>query len=163
MIIADASSLILLAKLNMLDNIIKHSKHKLAIPEQVYEECTIKKGSFDAQIIAERVDKKLIEKRSILDKKFCNKLALDFNLGMGEAEAICLCMDLKSGIITDDKKAINACRVLKIEFATVPKILVQFYKNKILAKDEAVLTAGKLKEMGRYSEDIFNKLKEDLK
>ncbi len=83
MIIADASPLILLAKLNMLDSMIKHSKHKLTIPEKVYGECTAKAGLFDAQIIAERVNSRLIEKREVSDKKFCNKLARDFNLGMG--------------------------------------------------------------------------------
>jgi len=52
---------------------------------------------------------------------------------------------------------------LKIEFTTVPKILVQFYKKKILTKNEAVLMMEKLKNLGRCSEGIISRFKEDLK
>ena len=163
MIIVDSSSLILLAKLNMLDILIGNIKHKIVIPQLVYAECTAKQDLFDAQIIKQRVTKGLIGTIDISNRKLYNKIVKDFNLGKGEAESITLCIELKSGMITDDKKAINACRVLKIKFTTVPRLVVRFYKKKLLTKTEANLIIKELHRLGRYSDDIMNKVKEDLK
>lgn len=163
MIAVDSSSLILLAKIGILDIAIKNIKQKLVITEQVYAECTAKKDLFDAQIIEKRVKEKLIIKKAVSNKRLCGKIARDFNLGAGEAEAISLCMEIKSGIITDDKKALNACRILKIKFATVPRLIAQFYKKKLISEMEAGSIIKKLKKYGRYSDDIIYKIQEDLK
>ena len=163
MIVIDSSSLILLAKLNMLDVLIGNIKYKLVMPEQVYNECLARGDSFDAQIIEKRFKERLITKKDISNKNLYNKILNDFNLGKGEAEAITLCIEIKSGIISDDKKAINACRVLQINFTKVPRLIVQFHKRKIITKEEVNLLINKLQKFGRYSAEIINKLKEDLK
>lgn len=163
MIVIDSSSLILLAKTNALDILIKNIKKSLAIPEQVYAECTARKELFDAQIIEKRIKEKAIAKKSISNQRLCNKIQQDFNLGKGEAEAICLGIELKLGIITDDKKAINACRILKIRFTTMPKLIVQLYKKKLIGKAELDSALTKLQKFGRYSDEIMQKLKEDIK
>jgi len=163
MIILDSSSLILLAKVRMLDILIKNTMQKLVIPEQVYVECTTKMESFDAQLIEKRVKEHAILTRQISNIKLYNKILDDFNLGKGEAEAISLCIELKSGIITDDKKAINTCRVFKIGFTTVAKIVTQFYNKKYITLAEANITIKELQKFGRYSDEIIQKLKEDLK
>ena len=163
MIVIDSSSLILLAKVDILDIVIKNIKQKLAIPEQVYAECTTKKESFDAQLIEKRVKEGSIVKKGISNISLYGKILGDFNLGKGEAESIVLCIGLKSGIITDDKKSINACRILKISFTTVPRLAVQFYKKKFITETEANSAIKKLQKFGRYSNDIMDKIKEDLK
>lgn len=163
MITVDSSSLILLAKLNILDILIENIKHRLVVTGQVYNECLAKKESFDAQLIEERIKERLIAKRDISNRNLYNKIIKDFNLGKGEAEAITLCLELKLGMISDDKKAINACRVLKIKFTTASKLLVQLYKKKLLTKVEANLMTKELQKIGRYSDEIINRLKEDLK
>ena len=163
MIVIDSSSLILLAKIGALDILIKNIKQGLVIPEQVYAECTARKDLFDAQIIEKRIKEKVIAKKSISNQRLCDKIQQDFNLGRGEAEAICLGIELKSGIISDDKKAINACRILKIRFTTVPRLIARFYEEKLMGKAELNLTIKKLQKFGRYSDEIMRKLKEDLK
>lgn len=163
MVVIDSSSLILLAKLNLLDILIENTKHKFVISKLVYEECLAKKESFDSIIIEERVKRRLITIRHISSKELHNKITKDFNLGKGEAEAIALCAELKLGIITDDKKAINACRILKIRFTTVARLIVQLYKRNLLTKIQASSMIKELQKIGRYSEDIITKLKEDLK
>ncbi len=163
MLIADSSSLILLAKIGIIDIAIAKIRKKLAIPEQVYAECTAKKELFDAQLIEERVKNGLIEKKHILNASLCEKIFKDFNLGKGEAEAIALCIELKAGLITDDKKAINACKVLKIKFATVPRLAVGFYKKNYIAKNQIDLIISELQSIGRYSNQIIQKMREDSK
>src|SRR3989338_6233077 len=152
MIVIDSSSLILLAKIDILDIAIKNIKLRLLIPEQVYTECTAKKDSFDAQLIERRVKEGLIVKKEISNRNLCDKILKDFSLGKGESEAISLCIEIKSGIITDDKKAINACRILKINFTTVPKLVVQFYKKNFVTEIDANLIIKKLQKFGRYSD-----------
>lgn len=163
MIVTDSSSLILLAKSDILDIIINNAKQKLIIPEQVYYECTAKKELFDAQIIEKRVKEKLITQKNISNKSLYTRILKDFNLGKGETESITLCIELKSGLITDDKKAINACRILKIKFTTVPRLVVYLYKKNIVTEFEAKSIIKKLQKFGRYSDEILNNIKEDLK
>jgi len=162
MIVIDSSSLILLAKIGILDIVIKSIKQKLTVPEQVYSECTSKKTLFDAQIIEKRFEERSIARKDIQNRELYNKVLKDFNLGRGEAEAICLCIEFKAGIITDDKKAINACKILKIKIATAPKLLIQLYKKNFITKVEADLAVEQIQKFGRYSDEIINKLKEDL-
>lgn len=163
MVVIDSSSLILLAKTGILDITINNIKEKLVIPEEVYAECTAKKGIFDAQIIEKRVKEHAIIKKNVLNKALCDRTAKDFNLGKGEAEAIVLCIELKSGVIIDDRKAINACKILKIEFATVLGLTVQFYKKGIVTPAEAKSITKKIKKFGRYSSEIINQFEENLR
>lgn len=163
MIVIDSSSLILLAKSDILDIIINNAKQKLIIPEQVYLESTEKKELFDAQIIEKRIKEKSITQKNILNKGLYARILKDFNLGKGETESITLCIELKAGLITDDKKAINACRILKIKFTTVPRLVVYLYKTNLIGKIEANTIIKKLQKFGRYSDEIINKVKEDLK
>lgn len=163
MTVIDSSSLILLAKTDVLDVTIKNLKEKLTIPEEVYAECMAKKESFDAQIIEKRVKEHAILRRKVSDKELCYRIANDFNLGRGEAEAIVLCIELKSGMITDDKKAINACKILKIEFGTVLGLIAQFYRKNFIALTEAKSITKKLKKIGRYSSEIMDQFEGNLR
>lgn len=163
MTVIGSSSLILLAKVDILDTAIGSFKEKLVIPEQVYAECATKKDTFDAKLIEKRVKEKSIIKKDVSNRKLYNKILKDFNLGKGEAEAITLCIELKLGIVTDDKKAINACRILKIKFTTVPRLIVEFYKRNFVKEDEINSIIKKLQKFGRYSNEIINRLNEDLK
>ena len=93
----------------------------------------------------------------------CNKIIADFNIGKGEAETITLCLENKLDIIIDDKKAINACKVLKIKFTTIPNILVEMCRKNIIAKSQTETYAIKLEGIGRYKKEIMERIKGDIK
>ena len=162
MIAIDSSSIILMAKAGILDKIIKNLREKLTITNKIYTETT-KKETFDAQIIKRRVEEKAIQKKGIKNLKLFSKIKDDFNLGNGEAEAIIFCLENKIGLITDDKKAMNACRLLRISFTTAPNLLIRSYKRNLITKTEADLHLNKLEKFGRYSENILRKAMEELK
>ena len=162
MIAIDSSSLILLAKLSILDKFLQNLKTKLVITDEVEMECILK-DTFDAKIIKKRIEEKTINKKIISNRQICNKIMEDFNVGKGEAETIALCLENKLDIITDDKKAINACRVLKIKFTTIPNILVWMFRKNIITKSQAETYAVKLERIGRYKKEIIEKIKEDIK
>ena len=66
-------------------------------------------------------------------------------------------------MITDDKKAMNACKVLRIEFTTAPNLLVMLYNKKLIKKNEADLYLSRFEKFGRYTNKVLQKIKEDLK
>ncbi len=50
----------------------------------------------------------------------------------------------------DDKKAINACKVLGLKFITALDILLAMYKRGVILKEEANTYLNKLEEFGWY-------------
>ncbi len=152
-----------MAKTGVLDIVINNLKHKLTITTGIYLECTAKKESFDANIIKRRIEDKLIDRKDVQDKVLFEKIKKDFKLGTGEAEAIVFCIKNKIGLITDDKRAINTCKILGINFATLPNILVQLSRRKVITKEETGLYFDKLQRYGRYSAFIIQKVREELK
>lgn len=162
MIAIDSSSLILMAKLGILDKIIKSLQKRLVVTNHIYDE-TAKTETFDAKIINKRTEEKTIAKKGVRSIQLFTKIKHDFNLGNGEAEAITFCMENKTGLITDDKKAMNACRLLRIKFITVLNLLLRLYKKNLITKIEANLYLKKLKIFGRYTDEILQKVAEELK
>ena len=163
MIAIDSSSLILMAKIDILDKLIKHLQKKPVITSQVYDESTSKIDTYDAKIIRKLVEEKKIAKKEIKNPEFYKNIQNDFNLGGGEAESIVFCMENRAGLITDDKKAMNACRILNIKYATVPNLLITLYKKGLIPKIETSLYLKKLKKFGRYSKEIIEKIEDELK
>lgn len=159
--IADSSTLILLAKSGLLDIFIKNNKIK--ITNIVYEESTVEKESFDAKLISQRIRENKIQIKNIANMTLYSKLIHDFNLGKGEAESIALAFEEKDIVLSDDKKAINTCRILNIKFTTALNILVGLNKNKTINKEKAKIILKKLEDYGRYSQDLIKKIEEDLK
>ena len=152
-----------MAKADILDKIIKHLQENLAITNQVYNESTSKIDAYDAKIIKKRIEEKAIRKRGIKNLELYKNIQDDFNLGKGEAETIVLCLENKISLITDDKKAMKACKILRIKFTTVPNLLIRLYNKGLMTKIEADLYLKRLEKFGRYSNDILQKIKEDLK
>ncbi len=162
MVIADSSTLILLSKVELLDLLLKNLKEKVVIPPTVQQECTIKERSWDAIIIQRRINEHEIIVRNLKHPFLYHKLLHDFNLGAGEAEAIALCLERKEVLMTDDKKAIKACKLFNIEFVTAPNIVVALTKKKVVDLELALEITSKLQKYGRYSPEIIQKMKEDL-
>lgn len=159
--IIDSSTLILAAKTGLLDHIIKNKE--LEITNKVKEESIVAKESFDSKIIEQRISENKIKVKEIKDVELYDKLIKDFNLGKGEAEAIVLASEKNKTILVDDKKAINSCKILNIKFATALNILVKLHKDNKIKKEETRIILNKLKKYGRYSQDIINKVEEDIK
>jgi len=158
--IVDSPTLILLAKCGLLDLYIKN--RNLRIPQRVKEESIAAQDSFDAKLIHERIKEGKIQAKKIGNIAFYNALLKDFGIGKGEAEAITLAFEEKTILLSDDKKAINACKILNIKFKTALNILVELYRNKTINNDEAKAYLKELVKFGRYSKDLIKKVEEDL-
>lgn len=162
MIIFDASTLILLAKTGLLDLLLDNYKGKVAISKEVERECC-KKKVFDALLIEKRIENKKIIVKQVKNKVLCNRLMSDFNMSRGESEAIILTLEEKADILaTDDKNAINACKLLKIRFTSAIDILIRTMEKGIIEREEAGLKLGELNKYGRYAKSIIEDAKNKL-
>lgn len=152
-IVVDASSLILLGKCGLIE--IFSNAFKLVIPKKVFNEVVNEealKNYPEAKVISDLVDVKKIEVISIGKQK----LKFPVALGEGEIEAIILTQQMENAIlVTDDGKAIKACRFLKIPFTISPKVVVNLYQLEKIDFNVAKTSIDKLRIIGRYSPEII--------
>ena len=153
MIVADSSTLILLAKLELLDKFIAAYK-PCSISPAVYEECTGKRGAFDALLIEKKVKDAMISVE-IPKERAVRELAGSFNLGEGEAQSLALAIERKSPVATDDGKAIRAARIFSLPFVTALSFIVSLAGWGEIQRSEAKEVIRRLEKVGRYRKEII--------
>ena len=159
-IIFDASTLILLAKIELLREIT--GEINVIIPEKVKSECLLKEG-IDATLIST-----LIRETKIIVKKAGNaeaikKIQHDFRIGTGEAETLWLARRLDCAIAVDDGPTIKACKVIGQRFTTAIHFLLNLASQNRLEKSMALAKLEKLSVYGRYSKKIIEDATKRLK
>jgi predicted nucleic acid-binding protein len=163
MFVFDASTLILIAKTEILDSFLHDVEFEVAIPPEVEKECCRVKKSFDALMIQKALDKSEIKVIAVKNRKLVTKLEGDFGLGRGEAEAIVLALAEKARVLAiDDKNGINACKLLGVTFTTAIGILVRMREKRLLATNEALVKLEELAKHGRYKESILEDARRKL-
>jgi predicted nucleic acid-binding protein len=152
----DASTLILLAKADLLGPFLAGVKLRVAIPGEVARECCGAKKTLDALMIQKALDESRINVVHVRNGKLVRKLQADFNLGQGEAEAIALALKERAPIIgIDDKNGINACKLLGLAFTTAVGILVRSREKGLLDRGAALAGLAALAKYGRYKDSII--------
>jgi predicted nucleic acid-binding protein len=156
MIIFDASTLILIAKAELLDLFLYHASVPVAIPSEVERECCSSKKALDAVIIQRALDESRIKTVAVKNRRLVAKLQTDFSLGRGEAEAIALALNEKAQLLgIDDKNGINACKLLGIAFTTAVGILIRSRGKRLLEEPAALEKLALLAKHGRYKDSII--------
>ena len=163
MIVFDASTLILIAKAELLGSFLTGIELEAAIPVEVEKECCGVKRSLDALLIKKALDELRIKVIAVKNRKLVVKLQGDFGLGRGEAEAIVLALSEKADVLgIDDKNGINACKLLGIAFTTAIGILVRSREKGLLTGSEALANLATLAKHGRYKESILEDARRKL-
>lgn len=161
-IIADATALILLAKVTILEKFV--NRNAVITSKMVYQEVIAgkEKGRKDS-ILVEKIfqEKKLKLKKPV--KSIKKKIKKLFNLKAGELEVISLAYKTKHTILSDDKKCLNVAKGLGIDFITSLDIIVALYRKSVIAKEKALECIDELEEYGWYSRDLIKNYKEAIK
>jgi len=155
MIIFDASTLILLAKIDILKTTL--SQYKGVMTECVKEEINYK-NDFDAKQISEQIIKGKIPVFKNPKQQKINQILNDFPLGKGEASALILAKENEGIIATDDGMAIKVSKILEVKFVTAIHFLIRLNLDKPVSLAKLEL----LQEYGRYSIKIINDAKERI-
>jgi predicted nucleic acid-binding protein len=156
MIVFDASTLILIAKVELLDLFLASVSVPVAIPGEVEKECCGSKKALDAVIIQRALNESRIKTVVVRNRRLVGKLQADFSLGRGEAEAIALALDEKAEVLgIDDKNGINACKLLGVAFTTAVGILIRSREKRLLEESDALEKLVSLAKHGRYKDSII--------
>ena len=160
LIVGDSSSLILLTKANLINEICL--AFKVYIEDVVFSECCSQEALDkypDSVVLAG-----LCEKGGIKRVDTPQPVRLPFPVGRGEAAAISLAAKLKAdALLTDDGKAIRACRYMAIPYTTSPRLVVDLVRLKRIPASRAVEALNRLRLVGRYSELIITEYMIQLK
>lgn len=151
----DASLLILLAKIEALELFVANLEGEVLIPEIVSAE-VLKEGKEEVPLIKALIDTKKIQISRLKDEKQTRKLMIDFSMAAGEAEAIVIALRKGSYVVaTDDRNAIRACKMLRLEFITAIAVLIRAVEKRLISKEEAISKLKKLQSIGRYNKAII--------
>ena len=159
-IVFDSSTLILLAKIEMLRSVSEDVR--IIIPGMVEGESIIK-DTFDSKLISSLIDEGKIEVLKMAKKERVKKLCKDFRIHPGEAEALALAMHRTVPLAVDDLPAIKACKILNRPFTTAIHLLLKVAASGKISGDTAFVKLEKLSFYGRYSkriiDDAYSRLK----
>jgi predicted nucleic acid-binding protein len=156
MIVLDASPLILVTKIDLLDSFLTSVDREVAVPGEVARECCAVKKTLDALMIQKAIDESRLKVIAVKNKKLVVKLSTDFSLGKGEAEAIALAVKERAELVgIDDKSGINACKLLGIRFTTALGVLIRSCEKGLIHHSSALTKLGKLAVYGRYRSGII--------
>ena len=165
MLVFDSSTLILIAKIDLLDPFLTDIGMEIAIPKAVENECCGGKKTLDALIIRKalegsKIDEPRIKVKSVTNRKLVAKLEEDFSMGRGESEAIALALQEKALLVgIDDKNGINACKLAGIPFTTAIGILVRSCQKGLIDRADALVKLAALANYGRYRNAILEDAK----
>jgi predicted nucleic acid-binding protein len=163
MIVFDASTLILIAKIELLDRFLTNIELEVAVPAEVARECCGAKKTLDALMIQKGMDDARVKAKVVKDKKVVSKLQTDFSLGRGEAEAIALALKEKAQLVgIDDKNGINACKLLGLGFTTALAILVRSHEKAVIDRNDALAKLAALARDGRHKDSLVDDARSKL-
>lgn len=159
-IVFDTSTLILLAKIELLREIAENVK--IIIPEKVRVESLLKEG-IDAILISTLIKEKKLEIKKAGDAEAVRKIQRDFRIEAGEAEALWLARKIECPIAVDDGPTIKACKVIGQKFTTAIHFLLNLASQNRLELPIAMAKLEKLNLYGRYSKKIIEDATKRLK
>lgn len=154
MIIFDASTLILLAKIDILKIITQ--AQKILVSKEVEMEATCRPEFLDAKIISELIKTGKIRVMKSKNHVLLKRLQEDFAIAEGEASVLLLARRRQAVLATDDGQTIKACKVLGVKFVTAIHFLLMAYYKKKINRELALVKLERLKNLGRYSSMIIS-------
>lgn len=159
MIVSNASTLILLAKVGAMSKFLDEY-NEITIPKEVEKEIT-EANTIDAKILKKQIENNRIKVKAI--KSSTSKVLKEFRMHKGEAEAYILYNECKAKVIlTDDGELIKLCKLFEIPFINALAIITRMFEKGILTQGEACEFLQKLNDYGRYSKEVYNYFKQEV-
>ena len=153
MIVLDASTLILLAKSDLLPLLAE--KTQIEIPPEVQQEATARRELYDARMIEEMLRTGKIQVSKSVRPERRRKIQVDFGLEAGEAAALLLAKENDQPLGTDDGPAIKAAKIMGIPFFTAIHVLLELHEKGRMDDKAALVKLDILQKAGRYSIQIL--------
>ena len=164
MLIFDASTLILLAKVELLDLFLDDFQGVPILPGAVVTESTGEPRRPDGLLIQQRIMEGRLSAQEIRQPQVLSRLLQDFRLGLGEAEALVLALEAGdvATVATDDRNAIRACKLLRIRFVTSLGILVRAVEKGLVTSLDGKRLLEKLRRYGRFRAELIEEISRQI-
>jgi len=160
MVVFDTSTLILLAKIDVLR--IVTETFSTALPKVVLSEATCKQ-TMDAEVISQLVDEKKIQVLENPSMDQIRYLMDRFPVATGETAAFIIARETNAVLATDDGIAIKMCKIFAVGFATAIHFLIEVSNRKCLEKETAAAKLELLERYGRYAPEIIQNATERIR
>jgi predicted nucleic acid-binding protein len=159
MIVSNASTLILLAKIGIMHKFIDEFGI-ITIPSEVQKEI-IAGDTFDSKILEKEIKDNHIIVKTIGSST--ENVLKEFKMHEGEAEAFVLYNECGAkAILTDDGELIKLCKLFEIPFINALAIITRMFEKGILTHIETCEYLQKLNAYGRYSKKIYDYFKQEV-
>lgn len=152
-IVFDASTLILLAKVDLLQ--IVAEKVNVVIPREVKDEVMAKPQTYDAQLIGQMLKDGSISMSREVPNAVINKIQEQFRIDAGESAALFLAKENIWALGVDDGPAIRAAKIFGVNFVTAIHILIELHGQGIINSESAMAKLESLNICGRYNVQII--------
>lgn len=150
-VVFDTSTLVLIAKINIARDVA--ARMDIIIPAKVYQESLVKK-SYDSDIIRHLLQEGKIVVHDV-DQPNAKKIADDFKLHAGEAEAFYLARNLSLPLAVDDGSTIKVCNIFGHPFVTAVHFLIHLAIAGEYSSDIALEKLNNLSRYARYKPQII--------
>jgi predicted nucleic acid-binding protein len=162
-LVFDASTLILLAKAELLDIFLDDYEGTPLVPGAVAVESTASSRP-DALLIRQRIAEGRLKVEEVQESRVLGRLGLDFRLGAGEVAALALALEKGESalVATDDRSAIRACKVLRIRFVTSLGVLSRAVDKGLLTGDVGMRYLEKLRAYGRFKDELIEEVSRQI-
>ena len=162
MLASNTSTLVLLAKVGCLEAFIRISPI-IEIPSQVKQEALFDADSYYARLIKKLIGDGKIKVIKVETTKIATIMS-QFRFDKGEAATYAMFDDKKhKAILTDDGELIKLCKLEKIPFICAMAIVIRLFEKKMLTKNETIDKLEELNKIGRYSRELYDHFKEEIK
>ena len=153
LLVADASSLILLAKTGVLSVLVEAAT--VLVPSSVHEEVC---GPAHVHLYVDAaLVKEMVAEGSLSVLEVSLERELPVALGRGERDAILLYFQEEAdAVLSDDGRAIRACKLLGVNYIPSPRMVLELHGEGLLSRVRARSALEKLARFGRYSPDIIS-------
>lgn len=165
MLVFDASTLILLAKVELLDLFLDDFQGASLLPRAVEAECVGGQPRLDGLLIQQRIQEGRLAVVEVRQPQVVARLVHDFRLGSGEAEALALALEKGEAaavVATDDRNAIRACKVLRLGFVTSLGVLVRSVEKDLLTAEDGKRLLRDLDSYGRFRPTLIEEVLQQI-
>ncbi|HLD43231.1 MAG TPA: hypothetical protein VJB08_04570 [Candidatus Nanoarchaeia archaeon] len=155
-IIADACSIILLAKASVLEALLDW--RDISVPREVYGEVIEgkEKKHYDALLTERLVKDKKMHITDIKNKRSLKRFEESYGLGKGEAEVLAGYLEGKfQGLLTDNKQGRKTAKIYNIHPLGSPDVIMGLFKAKRLNKEKAMNALHTLRKYGWFENSLI--------
>lgn len=157
----DTSTLVLLAKIDLLRMLTRHVR--VHVPLAVKRESTAKPDAVDAQYLQHLMAEGDLQVEANVSSRLRNRLLREFRLGEGEAACIAVAMQHGWVVATDDRQAIKACKVLGVVCIPALAWLMHSAKERWVSAALAQAKLEALKQYGWYEPALIERVRQELR